>query len=113
MAVMLPNAQLRTRTRAHPMERDAHGLPVGGATTPTVAGPFPGAISEPDDTLSGNQQYRLRLDPQHWPLRADDEVLDGLDRVFVVRTARLVTVPGDASVDFIRVNADLTPPVKP
>jgi hypothetical protein len=113
MAVILPNAHLTVRKRAHAFARDAHGLPVAGASTVTTEGPTPGAVVEPDDTTPAAAPYRLRLDPSHWPVRPDDEVEDDQGRKFIVRTARKVAVPVDDAVDFIRVTADLDPPEVP
>lgn len=112
MAVMLANAQLTAHARAHQFARDAHGFPVAGAVTVTTTGPFPGAITEPEE-LTGTAPYRLRLDPRHSDLREDDEVTDGLGRKFIVRAARRIKIPGDDAVDFIRVTADLDPPKVP
>lgn len=113
MAVILPNAQLTVRKRAHQFARDAHGLPVADTATLDPEGPNPGAVVEPDDTTPAQSPYRLRVDPSHHELRPDDEIDDAQGRTFIVRTARLVTVPGNDAVDFIRVTADLDPPKVP
>jgi hypothetical protein len=69
-------------------------------------------VKEPDNLdRTVAEAYRLRADPRHWPLRAHDTLTDDTGRVFVVRTAVLVAVPGQDDVDFIRVTADLDPPV--
>ena len=76
-------------------------------------GPYDGAVIEPDDTTPAQAAYRLRVDPRCHPMRPDDEVTDDEGRTFVVRTAKLVSVPGNDAVDFIRVTADLDPPQVP
>lgn len=111
MAVVMPNADLTAHKRAHPASRDAHGLPVLGPA-PAPIGPYPGAVVEPDDLTSG-QAYRLRVDPAVGELRPGDAITDEQDRTFIVRTARLVSIPGQDDVDFIRVNADMDPPKVP
>lgn len=114
MAVLLPNAQLTARRRAHTFSRDAHGLPVADTAWGDPIGPFPGAVVEPDDlSTTAQNQYRLRVDPRCGDLREDDEITDDTGRKFIVRTARLVSVPGQDDVDFIRVTADLDPPKVP
>jgi hypothetical protein len=113
VAVILPNAQLTVRKRTHPSARDAQGWPVSGTALSAPEGPTDGAIVQPDDLTPGQAPYRLRLDPSHWPVREDDEVTDELGRKFIVRTARMVSVPVDDTVDFIRVTADLDPPQVP
>lgn len=113
MAVILPNAQLTVRKRAHQFARDEHGTPVAGDTWSDPEGPTPGGIVAPDDLTPAQAAYRLRVDPAHWPLRADDEITDEDGRVFIVRTATKVSVPVDDAVDFIRVTADLDPPQVP
>jgi hypothetical protein len=113
MAVILPNAQLTVRRRAHQFGRDEHGTPVANTSWGPEEGPSAGAVVEPDDLTPAQAPYRLRVDPAHWPLRADDEITDDQGRKFIVRTARKVEVPVDDAVDFIRVTADLDPPQVP
>lgn len=113
MAVILPNTTLTARVRAqHPMERDARGRAVARPTeTWTTHGPNPGAVTEPDGQDGPNGgPWRLRADPSLPDLRPLDTLTDATGRVFVIREAKRVAVPGASDVDFIRVLADLEPP---
>ena len=76
-----------------------------------MRGPYPGAITEPEgDTGPESGGWRLRADVALWPLTTGDKVLADDGRVFYVRNARLVKVPGAPAVDHIKVTADLDPP---
>lgn len=107
MAVLLPNATLRVRKRAHTFDRDAHGTPL-----PTPVGPvgaaLPGSLLE-----QPNGGWNLRLAPSTWRVEPGDEVLDEHDRVFVVTDARLCAVPGHPDVDHVAARATLNPPRVP
>lgn len=111
MAVMLANAQLRVRVRAHPQGRDAHGVPIpGDPADDVVRGPFPGLTAEQPDG-----SWKLQLDPRHHPVEPGDVVVDEDDREWTITTERpvLQRVPGAPMLDFIPITGTLNVPVTP
>jgi hypothetical protein len=107
MAVLLPDRQLTVLVKAHPFTRDAHGYPIAPSEHAETRGPWPGAAKEQPDA-----SWTLRLDPRAWPVEPSDRVTDG-NRVWVVSSARLHTVPGHPDADYISVTATLEPPEVP
>lgn len=112
MAVVLANTTLTVRNRQVPAERDSWGTRV---VSPDVLGdpigPYPGAVTEPDSVKDGTGAgWRLRVDDRVPAIRPMDQITDGRGRVFVVRTARLIAVPGCNAADHYAVVADLEPP---
>lgn len=111
MAVVLSNADLRTRTKPQPRARDDYGQVVGSPEHGEWGPPLPGAVKEfvsSDDDQGG--VWNLRLDPAQWPLAAGDHITDDGLRVFVVMTALLHQVPGVPDVDYVQVTAVLETP---
>jgi hypothetical protein len=115
VAVVLPNAVLTARAHEHPFVRDKHGTPVAGPIVTTVRGPYPGAVTQPAGGEPQNSgPWHLRVDARCHELRIGDEITEpSTARVWVVREAKLCTVPGVPDVDHIAVSADLDPPVVP
>ncbi|MFJ3793567.1 hypothetical protein [Kitasatospora sp. NPDC090091] len=109
MAVILPNRRFTAHVAPHPWARDAHGLPVP---------PPPGSVSATGAVLPGaavqqtDGSWSLRADPQQWPLRPGDRLVDG-DESWTVTSARLCAVPVDGAADYIAVTATLDPPQVP
>lgn len=97
------------------MTRDARGARVVAPADETgvARGPHPGAVAEPDvDTGPEGGGWRIRADVRLGPLTIGDRLTDDQGRTFYVRTAKDVKVPGVPDVDFIRVLADLDPPLR-
>lgn len=114
MAVILANCVQTANIYEHPIARDTRGQRVKAAATLVESrGPFPGAAVEPTlDKGPTGGGWRLRCDPRMHPLNPGDTITDDRGRVFVLREARLVAVPGASDVDFIQCVADLDPPLK-
>lgn len=111
MAVVLADRQLTAHVRKHPQARDAHGTPVASAADLPAdqRGPYPGAAHE-----NPEGGWNLRVDPRAWRLREGDKITDDQSNTWIVTGApKLVQVPGDDSVDFVRVSATLEPPLVP
>jgi len=113
VAVILANTTLSARRKTHAYTRDAHGTPVAGVVWGAPLGPFPGATVEPANGPQDPVPWKVRADVRLHPLQPDDELTDASKRVFIVRTARLIVVPGYDYVDHIEVTAELTPPYTP
>lgn len=113
MAVILANTTLSARRKVHQYEKDSHGVSVASTEWGAPTEAFPGAVVVPPDGPTQNVPWRIRADVQLWPLYPDDELTTDDDRKFIVRTARLVQVPGYPDVDYIQVTGDLTPPYVP
>jgi len=111
VAVILANTELSVSAHAHPYARDAHGDPiVDPDAAPTVRGPYPGAVSQPEGPADG--PWNLRLDPRLWPVAAGDRVTAADGRVFVLRPdPKLEQLPGYDDIDFIHATGDLDPPL--
>lgn len=73
--------------------------------------PMPGFVNVPFDGEFSENQWTLRIDPAEWPI-GEGDLVDDLDndRTFVIRYARLHSVPGFGYADYIRATADLDPP---
>jgi len=106
MSVLIADGLYQVRRRPHPAPRDAHGTPIPGAEgTPT--GLVDGAAAEQPDG-----QWKLRLDPIVWPVRAGDTIdQPATGRAWtVVGSPRLHEVPHHPDVDHIEVQAVIVPP---
>ena len=113
MAVILPNTTLSARRKQHSFERDAHGTPVAHVEWSAPSDALPGALHEPEDGPHVQVPWKFRADVRLGPLQPLDELTDALGRTFIVRTARLVVVPGYDYVDHIKGTAELNPPAVP
>lgn len=92
MGVLFPNHVVRTAARARPIGRDAHGHPVV-TEEPVWSEPRPGSIKErPGFDPNRGQEWSIRLDPAHWPLKDDDLVMDETGRVLVLKDVTLNTI---------------------
>ena len=100
MAVLMASRNLAVHKRG-PGVLDAHGEPVGGAWDGPQYGPWPGRATEQSDGA-----WALAVDPDAWPLKAGDMVVD-VDRQqrWLVIAATLLTNNLDSSVNYVRVDA--------
>jgi hypothetical protein len=98
MSVLMVDASLAVRRR-EPDSRDAHGERVYGDWGDPV-GPWPGHTRETSDGT-----WTLGLDPQAWPVRAGDLIVDDGGREWLVDTTVLLRNALDPTVDWIRVTA--------
>ena len=115
MAVILPNAFLRVRKRAHPYARDRWGKAVAPAEPGPWSEPVAGGVKEqPSLGLEQGAAWSVRLPVDVWPLERGDEIDEpSTGRRWVVDTARDHRVVGHPDVDYVAVSATLDPPEVP
>lgn len=100
MSVLLPNATLGVRRRSDATERNSHGQRVPAGWGPVV-GFRDGRTSE-----NAQGTWNLGVDPDLWPVRKDDLVIDTAGSSWLVVTADLIRNNYDSTVDWVRITAN-------
>ena len=113
MAVLLPNARLAVRKKAHPFARDAHGSPITGGESATGtyrdSGLFERAVTGAEQGI----EWSIRLQPEEWPIEIGDSIVEDGPRIWTVMAANLHAVTGVPDVDYVAITAVLEVPKFP
>lgn len=99
MSVLIPNATATVRRQA------VAGLNTHGERE---QGNWGSPIGEPLDALikqRGDGSWVVGVDPDLWPVREGDLVVDAIGREFLVQTADLLTNAADDTVNWVRCTA--------
>lgn len=107
MVVILADGAYRVAKRSHPWALDQHGV-----SAPAALGAYGAARAGAAHAQPG-QDWKLRLDPAEWPVRAGDRVTDGARTWTVTGTPTRIAHPADGAVDYVSAFAALDPPQVP
>jgi hypothetical protein len=104
MSVILSDGLYTVRKRAHPYQRDDHGLPVPPELSDPL-GPLPGCATEQQDG-----SWSLRLDPTAWPMREDDQITGPNGTVWMVRGQPVLYVNNaNPALNYVSIQAVFEP----
>lgn len=97
MSVLLPNTRLGVRHRLNAPETNSHGerMQAGWGNIEAL---LPGRTKQNADGT-----WALGVDPELWPVRAEDLVISETGESWLVQTSALLTNNHDSTVDWVRV----------